>query len=145
MACPFGEPAKDCAILHWCDALDGRPEGTGWRAPCPLCGTKRAIEFDVHGKSVRWNSFCGEHSKEALRFTMRELLGGCLPGKSEVVPADLAALALSGLPPMAVKVRLLEMSGLSTTAALDKLGVDRTSRYRIRNQLSQFSDKHAGR
>lgn len=146
MGCAYGEPAKDCAILHWCPKLGGRAEANGWRAPCLLCGAPRAIEYEVHGKGLRWNSFCAEHDRDTLRPYMRDLLGGCLPGKSagHVAAPDLAALALSGLPPMAMKVRLLEMSGMGTDAALDKLGVDRTSRYRIRQQLSQFCDKPAG-
>lgn len=58
--------------------------------------------------------------------------------------ADLEALALSGLPPLALKVQLLIYAGMSTTEAFDKLGVDRTTRYRVRDHLSQFGDKLAG-
>jgi hypothetical protein len=59
--------------------------------------------------------------------------------------AGLEALAMSGLPPLALKVQLLIYSGMSATEAFDKLGVDRTTRYRVRHQLSQFGDKPAGR
>lgn len=134
MACAFGEHAKDCAILHWCPKLGGRAEASGWRAPCPLCGTKRAIEFGVHGSGIRWNSFCGEHSKDTLRPAMRELLGACMPGKSAPAPIDrekLITLMLSSLPPMSMRLAVLEMTGMGTTEALDRLGVRREHRSRV--------------
>ena len=152
MACGRGYPdAIDCAGGCWCKALDGRREPGGqWRATClvPGCGSRRALEWDAPGKHVRWRSFCGEHDKEAVRPHLAAIVGPCMPGKVQQEPirhADLEALALSSLPPLALKVQLLIYSGMSTTKALDKLGVDRTTRYRVRAQLSQFGDKAAGR
>jgi hypothetical protein len=70
-----------------------------------------------------------------------------MPGGVRVAPvkhADLEALALSGLPPLALKTQMLVYAGMSITEALAKLGVDRTTSYRIRGQLSQFRDNTAG-
>lgn len=152
MACGFGETAEDCAILHWSPPLKGERERNGqWRAGCPVtgCRANRALEYDTPGKHVRWKSFCGEHDKETMRPFLTEIVGACMPsGKAQREPvahASLEALALSGLPLTAVRAQLLVWSGMTTTEALDKLGIDRTTRYRIRNQLSQFCDKTAGR
>ena len=70
-----------------------------------------------------------------------------MPGGGRLPPvrhADLEALALSGLPPLALKVQMLIYAGMTTTQALDKLGVDRTTCYRVRSLLSQFRDNAAG-
>jgi len=107
----------------------------------------RSLEYDTPGKHVRWRSFCGTHDKDAVRPHLAKLIGPCMPsGRPQpATAAELEALALSGLPPLALKVQLLIYSGMSTSEAFDKLAVDRTTRYRVRNQLSQFGDKTAGR
>jgi hypothetical protein len=151
MACGLGLPdAEDCAADHWSPALNGRRERNGqWRADCPVpgCGAVRAFEYDAPGKHVRWRSFCGTHDKDAVRPYLVRLVGPCMPGGrrlASVTPAELEALGLSDLPPLALKVQLLVYSGMSPAEAFDKLGVDRTTRYRVRDQLSQFRDKTAG-
>jgi hypothetical protein len=155
VACGRGEPtAEDCAIEHWCKALrkfNAHREPNGqWRADCPVpgCKSRRAIEFDATAQQVRWKTFCGYHPKEVVRPYLVKLIGPCMPGGSRPAPvkhADLEALALSGLPPLALKVRMLMYSGMTAPEAFDKLGVDRTTRYRVHRQLSQFGDKGAGR
>lgn len=151
MACGLGLPdAEDCAADHWSPALGGRRERNGqWRAPCPVpgCGALRSLEYDAPGKHVRWKSFCGTHDKDAMRPHLARIIGACMPsGRPQpATAAELEALALFGLPPLALKIQLLIYSGMSTTEAFDKLGVDRTTRYRVRDQLSQFGDKPAGR
>ena len=151
MACGLGLPdAEDCAADHWSPALGGRREPSGqWRAQCPVpgCGALRSLEYDAPGKHVRWRSFCGTHDKEAVRPHLARIIGPCMPGgrPQPATAAELEALALSGLPPLALKVQLLILAGMSTAEAFDKLGVDRTTRYRVRGQLSQFGDKPAGR
>ena len=151
MACGLGLPdAEDCAADHWSRKLDGRRERNGqWRADCPVpgCDAVRALEYDAPGKHVRWRSFCGKHDKDAVRPHLARILGPCMPGGVRVAPvkhADLEALALSGLPPLALKTQMLVYAGMSITEALAKLGVDRTTSYRIRGQLSQFRDNTAG-
>ncbi len=151
MACGLGLPdAEDCAADHWSRALDGRREPSGqWRASCPVpgCRSLRSLEYDAPGKHVRWRSFCAQHDKDAVRPYLAKLIGPCMPGgrPQPATAAELEALALSGLPPLALKVQLLVYSGMTTAEALDKLGIDRTTRYRVRGQLSQFGDKAAGR
>ncbi len=154
MACGLGEPtAEDCAIAHWCEAL--RPLGAHrerngqWRSDCPVpgCKSERSLEWDAPGRHVRWRTFCGTHDKEAVRPYLARLVGPCMPGGrrlASVTRAELEALGLSDLPPLALKVQLLMYSGMSPAEAFDKLGVDRTTRYRVRDQLSQFRDKTAG-
>jgi hypothetical protein len=48
-------------------------------------------------------------------------------------PEALAALALSGMQPMSLKLAMLEMAGVGTREALDKLGVRREHRSRVIN------------
>ncbi len=151
MACGLGLPdAEDCAADHWSPALNGRRERNGqWRATCPVpgCGALRALEYDAPGKHVRWKSFCGEHDKEAMRPHLTRIIGPCMPGgrPQPATATELEALALSGLPPLALKVQMLIYAGMSTREAFDKLGIDRTTRYRVHRQLSQFGDIAAGR
>jgi hypothetical protein len=143
--------AETCAAAHWSPALGGRREANGqWRAKCPVpgCRSLRALEYDAPGKHVRWRSFCGHHDKDAVRPYLAKIVGPCMPSGQRVAPirhADAEALALSGLPPLALKVQLLIYAGNTITEAFDKLGVDRTTRYRVRGQLSQFGDNAAGR
>ena len=151
MACGLGLPdAEDCAADHWSPALNGRRERNGqWRADCPVpgCGALRSLEYDAPGKHVRWRSFCGTHDKDAVRPHLTQLVGACMPGRTRlasVTRTELEALGLSDLPPVALRVQLLIYSGMTTAEAFDKLGVDRTTRYRVRDQLSQFRDKTAG-
>ena len=116
---------------------DGHREQAGWRANCPYpgCGAERSLEWDVPGKSVRWRSWCGEHDKEALGPVLAELLAGCVPRRrSDRLPIshdDLVALALTHMPPMTMRRRMLQTTGVDTREALDKLGVRRENRSRV--------------
>ena len=127
--------AEDCAITHWCPALGGHPEPSGWRADCPVCHAERALEWDVPGRSIRWRSWCPVHDKAAMRPVLIARLPNCLPGRGggrvPVDHDDLIALMLSPMPPMSMRLAVLEMAGLSTQAALDKLGVRREHRSRV--------------
>lgn len=152
MACGLGLPdAEDCAADHWSPALNGRRERSGqWRADCPVpgCGAVRALEYDAPGKHVRWRTFCGVHDKEAVKPHLAKLIGPCMRSRERGGPirhAELEALALSGLPPLALKTQMLIYAGMTIGEAFDRLGVDRTTRYRVRRQLSQFGDNAAGR
>lgn len=152
MACGRGYPdAIDCAAYCWCERLGGRREPNGqWRADCPVpgCKSRRSLEWDAPGRHVRWRSFCSYHDRDAIRPHLARIIGVCMPGRVRREPVrheDLEALALSGLPPLSLKIQLLVFAGMSIAEALDKMGVDRTTRYRIRAELSQFRDKAAGR
>jgi hypothetical protein len=89
---------------------------------------------------VRWRSFCGEHDKDAVRPHLAALIGPCMPGgrRREVIRHDdLITLALTDMPPQSLRLGLLELAGLTTAQALDKLGVSRTNRYRVVSELRQ--------
>lgn len=138
MACGLGLPdAEDCAADHWSPALNGRRERNGqWRADCPVpgCGASRSLEYDAPGKHVRWRSFCGSHDKDAIRPHLARLIGSCMPGGSRREPIrheDLIELALADLPPMTKALRMLQLAGMGTAEALDKLGVRREHRSRV--------------
>ena len=139
MACGLGLPdAEDCAADHWSPALGGRRERNGqWRAPCPVpgCRSLRAVEYDAPGKHVRWKSFCGLHDKDAVRPYLVRLVGPCMPsgrvGRPAINHDELIDLALADMPPMTKALRMLQMAGLSTPEALDRLGVRRENRSRV--------------
>jgi hypothetical protein len=130
-----GLDGESCAVAHWCPPLKGEREKSEWRAPCPVCQAERALRFSLYGRGLRWWSYCADHDREALRPVLRQLLGDCLPGRSTgpapVDHDDLIALGLSEMPPMSLRLAILEMGGLSTPAALDKLGVRREHRSRV--------------
>ena len=142
MACGRGYPdAVDCAADCWCKALQSlnahrEPNGQ-WRAHCPVpkCRSQRALEWDAPGRHVRWRSFCGHHDKEAVRPYLVALVGACMPsGRSVRAPIahdELIAVALAEMPPTSLRLALLEMAGLGTYEALDKLGVRREHRSRV--------------
>jgi hypothetical protein len=92
------------------------------------------LEYDAPGKSVRWRSFC-HHDKEAMRPHLVKLIGPCMPGRrTRRTPIDhdeLTALALTEMPPTSLRLAMLEMAGLGTWEALDKLGVRREHRSRV--------------
>ena len=127
--------AEDCAIIHRARELDGHRERGQWRADCPICHAERALEWDAPGASVRWRIFC-PCERDTVRKALAELLPGCLPvrGKDKVPLRhdDLATLALDmSLPAMTLRLRLLQMAGMGTQAALGKLGVRRENRSRV--------------
>jgi hypothetical protein len=139
MACGLGLPdAEDCAADHWSPALGGRRERNGqWRADCPVpgCGASRSLEYDAPGKHVRWRSFCGKHDRDKVKPYLAELLGPCMPtrraGRHPIDHDELIALALAGMPPTSLRLAMLEMAGIGTSEALDKLGVRREHRARV--------------
>lgn len=139
MACGLGLPdAEDCAADHWSPALGGRRERNGqWRADCPVpgCGALRSLEYDAPGKHVRWRSFCGKHDKDAVKPHLTALIGPCMPsrraGRHPIDHGELIALALAEMPPTSLRLAMLEMAGLGTSEALDKLSVRREHRARV--------------
>ena len=57
--------------------------------------------------------------------------GPGLPKRRAIDADDLAAVVLSGMAPMSMRLALLEMAGMTTPMALDKLGVRREHRSRV--------------
>ena len=141
MACGRGEPtAEDCAVHCWSHALRklaAHREANGqWRADCPVpgCTVERALQYDAPGKHVRWKSWCGYHDMDAMRPYVAKLIGPCMPGGSRREPIrhdDLIELALTDLPPMTKALRMLQLAGIGTSEALDKLGVRPDNRARV--------------
>lgn len=127
--------AEDCAAEHWAAALGGHRERAGWRADCPCCGADRSLEWDAPGKTVRWQSWCAEHDRDALRPVLAGRLGACFPRRRSDRPPvrhdDLIALALADMPPKTKELRMLQMAGMGTREALDKLGVRSDNRARV--------------
>ena len=142
MPCGSGLLAEDCSAEHWAPKVDGRRESGGqWRAPCPVCQSKRGLQFDVPGKAVRWRLWCA-CEKDDVRPVLLERIGQCAGGVRKsglaIKHDDLAALALSGMPAMSLRLALLELSGMSTPDALDKLGVRREHRSRVITGRTNF-------
>jgi hypothetical protein len=134
VACVTGLAAEDCAAEHWCLPLGGQRERAGWRATCPLCQSPRAIEYDAPGRNVRWQHWC-PCEKQAVREALADRIS-CLPrraGRRQAIDHDaLIALALdTSLPPLTLRLRVMEMAGMPTTEALGKLGVRKDNRARV--------------
>lgn len=138
-SCRTGLVAEDCISDHYLPPLKGWPEPAGARAPCPVCHTHRGISVQIRNKRVTWN----QHCKKCDRPDVGQAISSLVPcearraRKSAPDADELIWLALSSLPPTALRLGLLEMAGMSTTAALDKLGVARQNRYRVVSALRQ--------
>jgi hypothetical protein len=84
--------------------------------------------------SIRWRTWC-ECEQDTVRPVLADRLGDCAPrprsDRPPIKPGDVTALALADMPPMSMKLAMLEMGGMSTRQALDKLGVRRENRSRV--------------
>lgn len=132
-----GLEATDCIIEHWCPPLGLRAESTNhWRGPCPVCGRRRSLSVQVKNRRAVWNLLiCG-----CDRRTVRKALPDCAARRSPrpVIDAEqLRELALAKMPPMSLRLALLEMSGMSTPDALDALGIRRENRSRVSSKRMQ--------
>lgn len=143
---PFAD-AEECAIAHWSPALlalnSHRERNGQWRADCPVpgCGAERSLEYDAPGKNVRWRSFCGRHDKDAVRPHLEKLVGACMPRGRQREPVrheELIELALAGLPPQSLRLGLLEMAGMGTSEALERLGIGPTHKRRVIEPLRRL-------
>lgn len=141
MTCGLDFPAEECVLVHWSEALKNlgahrEPSGQ-WRANCPVpgCDVRRALEYRPRGRNIQWSSFCGHHDMDAMRPYVAKLVGPCMPGgkagRAPIEHGELIALALGDMPPMTMKLAMLQLSGLSTPEALDRLGVRRENRSRV--------------
>jgi len=124
---------EDCTALCWTPDLGGHREGVGYRAPCPWpgCGIPRTFEYGVRNNRIWWNSFCPDHDKDALRPVLRGRV--CLPGQFTTVSvSEIEEIALSGMTSaQSINLALLELAGMTTAVALDKLGISRQNRPRV--------------
>jgi hypothetical protein len=141
-----GETAAECALKHVLPALGGTCTRTRngvpceWSARCPACHAAGKLTLTAKGRTLlRYCHKC-EASQEALTAALSALLPcfwppGSRPSRQRRQPSieqgDLTALALADVPPMSLRLYLLEMDGMSTPEALDKLGVRRENRARV--------------
>jgi len=145
MPCPNGLGWDVCADKDWPHKLKGHWEPAGYRADCLRCSADRAIEWSVppqDARAIPWNVFCG-CGKDAVRPLMRARLGPCMPGgrtgRQEIDPDAVVRLALAKIPPVSLKLALLELTGITTSEALEMLGVRRENRSRVIKDRASIS------
>jgi hypothetical protein len=129
--------AENCAEDIWCPVLGGRKENACWRAPCPVCHSHRALEYDA-GRAVRWNKHC-DCDRDIVRKALAALLGDHAAGRGAlrpVEPREIKALLRAPVGATAQQVALLVACGMGTEEAMEWLGVHRTSRYRVRREVA---------
>lgn len=131
---PCGLAAADCITDHWCPVLSGRREPASWRAPCPVCGSARALSVQAKGKYPAWNLFC-DCGRPDVRAKLAELLPGCVSARYKPRHAvdrdDLIRLALADIPPQSLRLGMLELAGVATAEALARLGIGPTHKNRV--------------
>lgn len=129
----LAELAEDEIILRWVPAFPSyKHEPAGWRFPCPCCGSGR--ELSVRAKPghrrPQWDPKCRCPREEvAAKLAALGLISGRRPPKLD--RDEVIALALADMPPQSLRLALLELAGLGTREALDKMGVHRAHRARV--------------
>lgn len=135
------ELAEDEIITRWCPVLPGaHREGAGWRFDCPGCGKARRLSVQAKPGRQRpdWNLHCGcDRADVRAKLAALGLVSARYSPKHAADADDLIALALANMPPQSLRLGLLELAGMGTGQALDKLGVTRTNRYRVVSALRQ--------
>lgn len=151
VACRSGLGAADCALEHWCPPLGGRAERAGWRAPCPVCRTLRALSFQAKGKRVIWNAHCDlSCDREVIAQAVRSLVPCASTGRRAKKPAadldELQRLALDkSLGGMALRLGLLRALGVSEEDAVQALDIPpRTLRW-ARQELAKNARSSNGK
>ena len=142
-----GENGADCALKHVVPALGGTCTKTRkgvpceWACRCPVCHAAGKLTLTAQGRNLL--RYC--HRCNAAQETLTAALSAILPcfwppgarpprqpkPTAQSVLAEVQELALSGLPPMSMKLSMLEMCGMSTSEALEKLGVRRDHYARV--------------
>lgn len=159
---PCTDPPRQCLAQH------AGPRIAGWRLPrphvqgtgeCPVCG--RGFSMGLGTKGARLVAYCHAGcDPDEIRAALEAagMWSGCMPRfraepGSDRVPGrpsrarpvieadDLAELALSGMPPASLRLALLELSGMTTSQALDKLGIRREHRARTIAGRTNFGTK----
>lgn len=140
-----------CAVDHVLPVLPGRCTDSRkiraggkqidvpvqWEALCPLCGAQK-LTLTVKGRLLDRHCQKCKAPQPELTAAMIKLFPQCfrLPRTAPERPpliqsADVTAIALSGMQPISMKLALLELAGMATPEALDKLGVRRENRPRV--------------
>ena len=142
-----GEDGTECALRDVVPKLGGHCTKTRkvggrdipweWACNCPLCSGAGKLTVTAKGRTMLLHCQKCKATQVRLMAKMADLLPACFraPGQSRggsrIDPAELAAMALAEMPPVSLRLALLEMSGMSTPDALDKLGVRRENRSRV--------------
>lgn len=151
MAC--GLPPRDCITDHILPRLDGRTvEERPYqaRADCPACQSRGKLAISVgeraravmhcHARSCH-DDWAGTLRPALIRAGVSEqcISGAARRGAGKMVLADeMKAIVLAKMPPVSMRLALLELAGLETSEALDLLGVRRENRARtIRERPSK--------
>lgn len=143
MACALNWEPEDCALGHWCEPLKPlgvRREPASWRADCPHCGGDR-LAFWVDSGSIRWKCHHPDCDRRLAHRELVRLIGACVPAfrsrepeapPALIHPAQILAIVDAGMSrPLSIYLAFLELTGMSTTEALDYLKVRREHRPRI--------------
>jgi hypothetical protein len=122
-----GLNAADCITDHWCPVLGAWKEPAGWRAPCPVCGSKRGLSVQVKGPRPSWDNKC-ECDRAEVRAKLAALLPSCVSAryspKRAVDRDELVGILLDkSLPPNALRVAALHALGLNADEIRAKLGM----------------------
>ena len=145
-----GEDGAECAISHVVPELGGRCTQSRkigsriipyeWACTCPACSTPGKLTLTAKGRNLlRFCQKCNA-SQAALTTALAERLPGCfypdglVPSQRRaprIEAGDVIELALADMPPQSKMLAFLELAGLSTPDALDKLGVRRENRPRV--------------
>lgn len=142
-----GLEGTDCALEHVVPALGGRCTKSRtigseavpyeWACRCPACHGAEKLTVTAKGKMLLWYcQRCPEERQPDVTAALAALLPACFgAGSASARPgirdSDVIALTLSAMPPMSMKLALLELAGMGTQEALDKLGVRREHRSRV--------------
>lgn len=136
MPCGLARDPELDLLEHWSTLPGALTERAGLRADCPVCGFHRGLSAQVKTKRVEWNLWCQPRcDRDAVRAKLAAALPGCISvrysPRHAVDRDDLIRLADSRMPPQSLRLALLEYAGMSTQAALDRLGVQRANRARV--------------
>ncbi len=142
MACRVGLAADDCISDHYLPPMRGWAEAGGGRAPCPACGSGRAISVQVKTGRVVWNSHC-DCDRDVIGEAISNLVT-CYrhPARRTRKPApdlsELQALMLDrSITINALRLGALEALGMSTAEAAEKLSLPRRTFYDAVRKLAQ--------
>lgn len=144
-----GRDGTECALSDVVPKLGGKCTKTRtvrgqvipyeWAVTCPVCHGVNKLTLTARGRGLLRHCHKCEVVQDVLTAALVQLMPGCFwPARKVPVaawkppgPSDLQALALAAMPPMSLRLALLEMAGMSTPEALDKLGVRRENRSRV--------------
>lgn len=142
MACRTGLVAEDCIADHFLPPLKGRAERSGSRAPCPVCGSPRAISIQAKNNRPVWNQHC-----ECERDVVSKSIAGIVAcyqhaGRRTRKPQPdlelLQALLLDqDVPGSALRLGCLRAIGMPEKEIRENLGLPRRTYYFAVQWLAQ--------